>query len=150
MEMLDAAEKILLTMLEKLGFNVEVEREQTDTGAVLNLVTNEGAHLIGKNGDRLDDIQYLLNRTLNRHYPDAERIRVDCDHYRRDQETRLIETARNIAQQVVADGRSRKLKPLNAYYRRIAYNSLLEIEGVEATSPDGKSRYKRIQIAKAN
>lgn len=143
----EAAEKILTSMLGKLGFEVEVEHETSDDGPCLNIVTNEGAHVIGKNGDRLEDIQYLTNRILNKHYPDAPRMKVDCDHYRAQQEERLIEMVQNQARQVLADGKPRKLKPLNAYYRRIAYNALSDIEGVSASSPKAKARYKRIEIS---
>ena len=148
MEEVDAAEKILNELLGKLGFQVEIEREQTNDGLSLNVLSSEGKHIIGKNGDRLEDLQYLTNRILNKHYPDAPRIKVDCDHYRADQEGRLIETVRLVAQQVAEDGKTRRLKPLNAYYRRIAHNALVEIEGVSGSSPSGGSRYKRIEISK--
>lgn len=149
MNEVDAAEKILTSMLDKLGFDVGVEVESSDDGPCLNIQTQEGAHLIGKNGDRLEDIQYLTNRMLSKHYPDAPRVRVDCDHYRANQEQRLVTTVQNLARQVVTDGKPRKIKPLNAYYRRIAYNALGEIEGVQATSPDNRARYKRIEITKS-
>jgi len=148
MNEVDAAEKILDTMLSKLGFEVEYERTSSDDGPCLNILTEEGAHLIGKNGDRLEDLQYLMNRVLNRHYPEASRVKVDCDHYRAKQEKDLIETARDLANQVVADGKVRKLQPLNAYYRRIAHNAMADIEGVKTSSPKASSRYKRIHIEK--
>lgn len=144
-----AAEKILDTMLGKLGFQVEYEVSETEDGACLNILTDQGAHLIGKGGDRLEDLQYLMNRVLSKHFPDAARVKVDCDHYREKQEAELIEDAREQAGQVVQDGKPRKLRPLNAYYRRIAHNALAEIEGVKTSSPKGNSRYKKILIEKS-
>lgn len=146
----NAAEKILTSMLDKLGFQVEIEKEETTDGLSLNIKSEESSHLIGKNGDRLEDIQYLTNRILSKHYPDAPRVRVDCDHYRAQQEDRLVETVQSVAKQVIEDGKSRKLKPLNAYYRRIAHNALVEIEGVCTHSPPGNARYKRIEVSKAS
>lgn len=136
-------------MLTKLGFHVQYERSETDDGACLNIITDQGAHLIGKGGDRLEDLQYLMNRVLNKHYPDAPRVKVDCDHYREKQEVELIADAQQTAQQVSEDGKSRRLRPLNAYYRRIAHNALADIEGIKTSSPKGNSRYKKIQIEKA-
>lgn len=144
-----AAEKILDTMLGKLGFQVEYEVSETEDGACLNILTDQGAHLIGKGGDRLEDLQYLMNRVLSKHFPDAARVKVDCDHYREKQEAELIEDAREQAGQVAQDGKPRKLRPLNAYYRRIAHNALAEIEGVKTSSPKGNSRYKKILIEKS-
>ncbi|MFK7910234.1 MAG: protein jag [Akkermansiaceae bacterium] len=148
MNEVDAAEKILQSMLDKLGFEVEIEREETPDGPSLNIVSDEGEHLRGKNGDRLEDLQYLTNRILNKHYPDAPRIRVDSDRYRAGQEDRLIEMTRGTAEQVLTDGKPRKLKPLNAYYRRIAHNALADIEGISSISPAGSGRYKRIEVRK--
>lgn len=144
-----AAQKILDTILSKLGFTVEYEISETTDGSCLNIITDDSAHLIGKEGDRLEDLQYLMNRVLNKHYPDAPRVKVDCDHYRENQENQLITDAQEMAQQVLEDGKARRLHPLNAYYRRIAHNALVDIAGVKTSSPNGNGRYKRIQIEKA-
>ena len=148
MNEVEAAGKILNSMLGKLGFQVELETTVTEDGPCLNILTDEGTHLIGKQGDRLEDLQYLTNRILSKHYPNASRVKVDCDHCRANQEKTLIETAQEMAHQVVEDGKARHLRPLNAYYRRLAHNALSEIEGVSTSSPRGDSRYKRIEISK--
>lgn len=148
MNEVEAAGKILQSMLGKLGFEVALETTETEDGMCLNIISDEGAHLIGKHGDRLEDLQYLTNRILSKHYPDAARVKVDCDQYRANQERNLIETVQEIAKQVIEDGKARRLKPLNAYYRRLAHNALSEIEGVSTSSPRGDARYKRIEVAK--
>lgn len=149
MNEVEAAGKILQSMLGKLGFEVELEVTQHEDGPCLNIIASETLHLIGKHGDRLEDLQYLTNRILCKHYPDAPRVKVDCDHYRAKQEEKLFETALEVANEVLADGKPRKLKPLNAYYRRLVYNALGEIEGINQTSPKGDVRYKAIEISKA-
>lgn len=143
-----AAEKILDSMLSKLGFQVQYEKSESEDGACLNIVTDQASQLIGKGGDRLEDLQYLMNRVLNKHYPDAARVKVDCDYYRAQQEKELIEKTKEMAEQVIQDGKARRLHPLNAYHRRIAHNALIGIEGVKTSSPKGNSRYKKIQIEK--
>jgi len=149
MNEVDAAGKILKTMLGKLGFDVELEVTDNEDGPCLNILSEHSKILIGKEGDRLEDLQYLTNRVLIKYYPDAPRIRVDCDHYRAQKEQKLLEKVRQIARIVLESGEPKKLKPLNAYYRRLAYNALSEIEGVQASSPSGNSRYKRILIEKS-
>ena len=149
MKELDAAEKILSSMLEKLGFQASVEQEPNEETHSLNIISEEKKILIGKGGDRLEDLQYLTNRILQKHYPKFPRVRVDCDHYRANQEHQLMESTQEIAKQVIEDGKPRKLKPLNAYYRRIAHNALLELGGVTTSSPKGNARYKRIEVQKA-
>ncbi|MGJ8677319.1 MAG: protein jag [Akkermansiaceae bacterium] len=148
MNEIEAAEKILHTMLGKLGFEVDLETTEQEDGYCLNIVSEDSAVLIGKQGDRLEDLQYLTNRVLCKHYPDSPRVKVDCDYYRTKQEEKLIENATKMASQVFFDGKSRKLKPLNAYYRRLAYKALGEIQGIKTSSPSGEMRYKSIEISK--
>lgn len=141
----DAAEKILITMLGQLGFVVGVSKEVKPDSVCLHIETTESKCIIGRNGDRLEDIQYLVNRVLQKHYPEAPRVKVDCDRYREEHESKLVEKARELAQRVKESGKSIRTRPLNAYYRRIVHNALAE-EGVKTQSPKTIARYKRIEI----
>ncbi|MFC4994048.1 protein jag [Rubritalea tangerina] len=145
----DASEKILVTMLSHLGFSVAVERETTADGLCLQIMMEDSKTIIGRNGDRLEDLQYLVNRILNKHFPDAPRVKVDCDHYRNEQEGKLVEKAKVLADKVLESGKSVRTRPLNAYYRRIVHNALAEVDGVRTASPQGQARYKRIEIMPA-
>ncbi len=142
----EAARKILDTMLGHLGFSVVIEIEETNDGPCLQISTGESEPLIGKNGDRLDDLQYLVNRIVRKHFPKAPRIKVDCGHFRADQEAKLTEEIQSVAALVKTSGTSHKLRPLNAYYRRLVHNALMGDPDIESHSPDGEQRYKRITI----
>jgi len=148
MNEVEAAGEILEKMLDKLGFQVALETSETDDGSCLNIISEEGTELIGKDGDRLEDLQYLTNRILSKHYPNAPRVKVDCEHYRAKKEGKLLETVQLLAKEVLEDGKMRKAPPLNAYYRRLAHHVLSDIEGVKTSSPRGDIRYKRIEISK--
>lgn len=143
----EAAHKILDTMLGHLGFSATIEIQQNEDGPCLQILTGESTALIGSDGDRLDDLQYLVNRILRRHFPKAERIKVDCEHFRSIQEDQLHEEVRSIAARVASTGKAYQMRPLNAYYRRIVHNVLLENPDVVSHSPDGEERLKRITIA---
>ena len=145
----DASEKILVTMLDHLGFSIEVERVTSEDGMCLQIKADEGKAIIGRNGDRLEDLQYLVNRILNKHFPDAPRVKVDCEHYRHEQEGKLVDKAVELAQKVIESGKSVRTRPLNAYYRRIVHNALAGIDGIMTESPSGNDRYKRIEIKPA-
>ena len=142
----EAARKILDTMLGHLGFSTSIEIEETDDGPCLHISTGESEHLIGKDGDRLDDLQYLVNRIVRKHFPKAPRIKVDCEHFRAVQEAKLAEEIHGVAERVKSTGTPYKLRPLNAYYRRLVHNALLGDPAIESHSPDGDQRYKRITI----
>ncbi len=142
----ESARKILDTMLGHLGIPAEVDVESCDEGPCLQIRSPESKLLIGRDGDRLDDLQYLVNRILRKHVPKSPRVRVDCEHYRAMREDKLREEVREVAEKVKTSGRPFEFRPLNAYYRRIVHNVLLEDPEVESHSPDGNSRLKRITI----
>lgn len=143
----EKATRILDTMLGHLGFSVTIEVQDTHDGPCLQIHSSDSQSIIGHDGDRLDDLQYLVNRILRHHIPDAERVKVDCEHYRTIQEDRLQEEVRSIAQRVKTTGKSFQMRPLNAYYRRLVHNVLVGEPGVVSSSPGGDDRLKRITIS---
>jgi spoIIIJ-associated protein len=147
MDTVEAAHKILDTMLGHLGFTATIEIQQTEDGPCLQVHSAESQAIIGNDGDRLDDFQYLVNRILRRHFPKAERVRVDCGHFRSAQEDRLQEEVRTIAERVKTSGKPFKMRPLNAYYRRLVHNVLVSDAAVVSSSPGGDERLKRITIS---
>lgn len=141
-----AARKILDTMLGHLGFHVEIEAHDDVEEPCLQIITPRSELLIGKDGERLDDLQYLVNRVLRKHFPKAPRVRIDCEHYRAIQEDKLNAEVRAAADGVKATGKLFKMRPLNAYYRRLVHNVLVDDPDVESVSPGGEDRLKRIII----
>jgi spoIIIJ-associated protein len=142
----ESARKILDTMLGHLGIPAEVTLESCEEGPCLQIHSPESQLLIGRDGDRLDDLQYLVNRILRKHVPQSPRVRVDCEHFRAMREDKLREEVLEVAARVKESGRPFEFRPLNAYYRRIVHNVLLEDLEVESHSPGGDSRLKRITI----
>lgn len=140
----EAAKKILDTMLGHLGFVVNIEIQEGEEGPCLQILTSESKFLIGKDGERLDDLQYLVNRVLKKHFPKAPRVRVDCEHYRAIQEDHLVEEVLGLAERVKASGKALKMRPLNAYYRRLVHNAMVDHETVETVSPRSDERLKQI------
>lgn len=146
MEAVDAAQEILDTMLGYLGFVVQVEREAGRDEPSLQVVTQEPKPLIGRHGDRLEDIQYLVNRLVQARLPDAPRIRVDVDHYRATREFRLLEEMDRLAERVIHSGRPARTEPLNSFHRRLVHNHFLNHPSIKTWSPKDTARLKRISI----
>ena len=147
MNTVESATKILDTMLGHLGFTATIEVQETHDGPCLQIHSGESEAIIGKDGDRLDDLQYLVNRILRRHSPKAERIKVDCSHFRSMQEDQLNEEIRSLAERVKATGKPLQVRPLNAYYRRLVHNILADDAQIRSHSPEGDDRLKRITIS---
>lgn len=145
---LQSATEVLDTMLGHLGFSATIHPDETVEGLGLQVECSDSALLIGKNGDRLDDLQYLVNRLLRENDEDAPRVRVDVGYFRQQRESEMTEKIRTVAQRVIDTGRPVKLNPLNSYHRRIVHQALKEFPQVESCSPNDRARMKRITIRK--
>ena len=143
----ERATKILDSMLGHLGFPAEIQVHEVDDSPCLQIFSADKALIIGKNGDRLDDIQYLVNRILRQEAPDAGRVKIDCEHYRSMQEEDLKQEVRELIELVKTQSKTFKLRPLNGYHRRLAYSVIAEDDEIQATSPNSNERMKRISIS---
>jgi spoIIIJ-associated protein len=147
MTTVESATRILDTMLGHLGIAATIEVQETSDGPCLQIHSNESKLIIGRDGDRLDDLQYLVNRILRRQVPKAERIKVDCEHFRTIREDQMAQEIRDIAERVKQTGKPHELRPLNAYYRRMVHNILVDDPAIVSHSPQGDDRLKRITIS---
>jgi len=83
---------LLDTLLGYLGFVVDIEETTNEGGnPTLQIYTEESRRLIGRNGETLEAIQFLLNRLLQAKDNDAEKVIVDCEHYRSMREDRIVQ-----------------------------------------------------------
>jgi spoIIIJ-associated protein len=145
---LEHARSILDSMLGYLGFTVTIKESEGPEGPTLQILTEDGDALIGRRGETLEDIQYLVNRILNRHITDAPRIRVDVEYYRSMREDNLIEHARQAADRVRAFGLPIELDPMNSYYRRIVHGLFADDPQIMSVSEGGEHRFKRMMLKK--
>jgi spoIIIJ-associated protein len=142
------ASQILDTMLGYLGFAVQIDQIEGPDGLTLQIHTDDSQQLIGKRGSTMEDIQYLVNRILQRHIPEAPRIRVDIEFYRSMHEDKLVDHAKELGDKVRAFGKSEMLQPMNSYYRRLIHNVFVDDPEVMSVSLDPNLRFKRIQLKK--
>jgi spoIIIJ-associated protein len=143
---LEHARQILDTLLGHLGFVVQIEEEQAAEGLTLQILTEESNLLIGRRGEVLDDIQYLVNRILQRRDPQAPRIRVDVEYFRTMREDRMLAKVNELADRVRSTGQPQVLNPMNSYYRRLVHNQFLNDPLVASESEKGDERFKRITL----
>ena len=138
------ARHILDTMLGYLGFAVQIEEDNGPEGPTLQVLTDDAESLIGRRGETLDDIQYLVNRVLQRHLKDAPRVRVDVEFYRSMREDKIVARAKELGERVRATGQSADLPPMNSYYRRLVHHVFENDPDVMSVSQEGTGRFKRV------
>ena len=141
--------ELLDTMLGYLGFVVQIEETKNEGGNLtLQIYTEESRRLIGRDGETLEAIQFLLNRLLQAKDKDAEKVIVDCEHYRSMREDRVVQRVRELADRVRITGRSLQLEPMNSYERRLVHNAFKDDPDVATWSPSDSARIKQITLLK--
>jgi len=142
------AKDILDTMLGYLGFVCEIDEEDREGFLLLQVHTPEKERLIGRHGEILEDVQFLLNRIIQTKHPDQPRAQIDIEYYREMREDGLVARAKQIADLVRKTGRPFHLDPMNSYDRRIIHNAFKDDPDVMSWSPPDEARIKRITLKK--
>jgi spoIIIJ-associated protein len=141
--------ELLDTILGYLGFVVQIEETRNEGGNLtLQIYTEESRRLIGRDGETLEAMQFLLNRLLQAKDKDAEKVIVDCEHYRSMREDRIVQRVRELANRVRITGRSLQLEPMNSYERRLVHNAFKDDPDVATWSPSDSARIKQITLLK--
>lgn len=148
-----AAREILEIMLRHLGYTAEVTVKEDAASPGLSVHVADpkaAAALTGKRGERLNDLQHLVNKLLRQKSPDAPRVHVDVNEHRGQQDDHFLEEVRHLAQQVRSTGQAVKMEPMNSYQRRLVHNLFKDDPDLKTWSPEDESRLKRITILPRN
>ena len=101
--------------------------------------------LIGKRGQTLDSLQYLVSLVVNKETEEYVRVKVDTENYRERRKATLENLAKNMAHKVKRIRRSVSLEPMNPYERRIIHAALQDDKYV-TTHSEGDEPYRRVVI----
>ena len=113
---------------------IEVELKGDDMGI-----------LIGKRGQTLDSLQYLVSLVVNKDSEDYIRVKVDTEDYRKRRKETLENLAKNIASKVKRTRRTVALEPMNPYERRVIH-SALQNDRYVCTKSEGEEPYRKVVI----
>ena len=135
--------EVLETMLQQLGFAGVVEEHHLEDGLLLDVKTEDANRLIGRQGQTLSDLQYLVNRILFQQDPNAPKVTVDAGGYRMQARDELVKKAKAAAEKVRRWGDVVELEPLNAFERRIVHHAIKDDPGVETYSVEVEGPTKK-------
>lgn len=141
-----SAREILEIMLSHLGYRVTIEMDEDPSGPSLHVRMEKPEALIGRKGERLDDLQHLVNKLLRQKFPEAPRVRLDVENFRHNEIERFLDGIRKLAAEVAATGQPVKLDPMNSYERRLVHNLFKDDPLVRSWSPEDAGRLKRITL----
>lgn len=138
---------VLQKLLDGLGLQTKVDQFTMDDALLLHIATVEPGRLIGKHGQTLSQLQFLLNRILQRANPDAPRVIVDCERYRERERDQIIKKAVETADKVQRWGEPVIIGPFNAFDRRVIHRHIERYPELEAVSEgEDESGSKKMTI----
>ena len=144
----DKACEFLNSVFHAMGISVEIDTklDEEDKELEVNLSGDEMGILIGKRGQTLDSLQYLLSLVVNKESNDYLRVKLDTENYRERRKETLETLAKNIAYKVKRTRRSVSLEPMNPYERRIIHSALQNDKYV-FTRSEGEEPFRHVVIA---
>lgn len=129
-----------------LTVNLEVVFDEGERELSINMSGADMGILIGKRGQTLDSLQYLVSLVVNRESTDYIRVKLDTENYRERRKETLETLAKNIAYKVKRTRRPVSLEPMNPYERRIIHSSLQNDKYV-LTRSEGEEPFRHVVIS---
>jgi spoIIIJ-associated protein len=130
-------------LLQHLGFPAVIEEHHDEDGLLLDVKAEDAGRLIGRQGQTLSQLQYILNRLLYRQDETAPKVTVDIGGYRSQAREALVKKAKEAAEKVRRWGDIVELEPMNAFDRRVVHNALRDDPGVETHSVEVEGTNKK-------
>ena len=142
------AHEFLVGIFETMDMSVEISEDyQKDTGILtVNMEGEDMGVLIGKRGQTLDSLQYLVSLVVNKGVDGYVHVKADTENYRERRKKTLENLAKNIAFKVKRTRQSVALEPMNPYERRIIH-SALQNEKYITTYSEGEEPYRKVVVA---
>jgi spoIIIJ-associated protein len=149
------AKEIVKDLLDRMGVTADVvavdnpstvplDGEEPPT-MFIDIVGRDLGNLIGRRGDHLSHIQYLVNMLVNRRLGEYTRVILDVEGYRSRREESLVVLAERVARQVARSKRPIVLEPMPPNERRIVHLSLRDNPDV-TTESNGEGNLRRVTV----
>ena len=148
----EACEKAAVEFLKQvfgamnMEVSIETEYDSSERELTVNMTGDDMGILIGKRGQTLDSLQYLVSLVVNKESDGYLRVKLDTENYRARRKETLETLAKNIAYKVKRTRRSVSLEPMNPYERRIIHAALQNDKYV-VTRSEGEDPFRHVVIS---
>ena len=129
-----------------MGLIIKIETKMQDKHLLVDLTGDDMGILIGKRGQTLDALQYLVNLVVNKNSASYISVMLDTENYRQRRKETLETLAFNLAKKVKHTRKNVVLEPMNPYERRIIH-STLQNDRYVTTFSEGKEPFRNVVIA---
>jgi spoIIIJ-associated protein len=140
------SQRILQGLLERLEIVARIEIQEDGERICLNIQGDGSGLLIGRKGQTLDAMEYLLNKMIPKNLEGRKRIVVDTENYRARREESLMKLAQRLGDKARQLGRPVTVSPMNAHDRRLVHMALQNDRSLRTRST-GTGLYRKIVIS---
>ena len=143
----DTAKNFLKDIFNAMNLAVVVNTkyDEEEKNLTIDLAGEDMGMLIGKRGQTLDSLQYLVSLVVNKESESYIRVKLDTENYRERRKETLENLAKNIAYKVKRTRRSVALEPMNPYERRIIHSALQDDKYV-TTHSEGEEPFRKVVV----
>ena len=146
--LVDTARDFMKDLFAAMGYEVVSTIDYDEESRTMN-ITFEGddmGSLIGKRGQTLDSLQYIISLVVNKESDVYIRVKADTENYRERRKETLENLAKNIAYKVKRTKHTVVLEPMNPYERRIIHSALQNDRFIE-THSEGEEPYRKVIVS---
>jgi spoIIIJ-associated protein len=123
----DVAADYLEALLDIADLDGDIDIDVDNDRAALSITGGALTHLVGDSGEVLDAIQELTRLAVQTSLGERSRLMLDIDNFRSDRKAELTKLAQEIAEEVKDSGEQVKLKPMNAFERKVIHDTIQEL-----------------------
>ena len=154
MSVADHAKEVLLDILERMGIDATIDVHEDEERVTLDVRGAEGGLIIGKKGQTLDALQYVVSKIVHRGAeppaegsptPFGKPIVVDTEGYRARRVDSLVELAHRLSEKAIRTRKTITVDPMSPHDRRIIHLTLGSVPGV-TTRSEGEGAFRRLLI----
>ena len=133
----------------KLEATINVEFDSAENELTIDVKAEDMGVLIGKRGQTLDSLQYIVSLAINKDCSEYVKVKLDSENYRVRRKETLENLAKNIASKVKRTGKAVSLEPMNSFERRIIHSALQGDSDCETYS-EGADPYRKVVVKPKN
>lgn len=123
----DVAADYLEGLLDIADLDGDIDIDVENDRAALAIAGGKLNHLVGERGEVLDALQELTRLAVQTSLGERSRLMLDIDNFRSDKKDELANLAKEVAEEVKSTGESVKLRPMNAFERKVVHDTIQEI-----------------------
>lgn len=142
---IDTAGKFLQDVFAAMELEVTIKVTDAEDDCRIELIGKNLGLLIGRRGQALDALQYLLNLAVNRNAEEKVHFTLDIENYRQRREQTLIKLAKGVAERAIKTRKEVRLEAMNRHERKIIHTVLQDNDRVE-THSTGEEPYRCVVV----